>query len=141
MTDEEFLAMLTRHEGKRNQAYTDSRGYLTIGIGFLIDPRVKGSGLTDDEIEAVLRLRVDKVIAKIDSGPLKWWRQMSTNRQAVLADMAFNLGEVGLENFKNTLAHMKAGNYNQAALDMLQSKWASQVGGRAKELSDMMRNG
>lgn len=138
MTDDEFLSMLTRHEGKRNTVYSDSRGYLTIGVGFLVDSRIKGSGLSDKEIAAVLRIRVQSVVDTLDSRE-PWWRKLSPNRQAVLVDMAYNLGEAHLEEFKNTLSFMQQGQYAKAADGMLASLWAKQVGNRAKELADIMR--
>ena len=131
--------MIIRHEGKKNTLYKDSLGYWTIGVGFLVDP-AKGGSLSDEEIDAILRIRVQKVVDTLDIRE-PWWRQMSPNRQAVLADMAYNLGEQHLETFVNTLAFMKAGNYNQAATGMLNSLWAKQVKGRAVELANMMRNG
>jgi lysozyme len=131
--------MLKRHEGVRKSLYKDSRGYWTIGMGFLVDPKLK-AGLSDEEIDAIARIRIQKVIDRLDAD-LPWWRKMSTNRQAVLADMAYNLGVGGLEKFKDTLKHMQEGNYNQAALDMSHSLWAEQVKGRATELAEIMRNG
>lgn len=132
--------MLIRHEGSKATVYKDSLGYWTVGVGFLVDPKIKGAGLTLEEQKAVLRIRVQTVIDELDRRQ-SWWRSMSPKRQAVLADMAYNLGEDHLETFKNTLAYMKAGNYNQAATNMLASLWAKQVGKRAQELADMMRNG
>lgn len=140
MTDDQFLAMLTRHEGTRKTVYRDSRGYWTIGVGFLIDPSVPGAGLTDEEIKAVLNIRVDAVYNELIARE-PWIANLSSNRMAVLLDMAYNLGEAHLESFKNTLAFIKNGDYNQAAMGMLNSLWAKQVGARATELADMMRNG
>jgi len=139
MTDADFLKMLKRHEGVRKSLYKDSRGYWTIGAGFLVDPALN-AGLSDDEIDAILIIRVQKTVDDLDKHE-PWWRNMSDNRRAALMDMAYNLGEAHLETFTNTLAYMKAGNYNQAATGMLNSLWAKQVGDRAKELADMMRNG
>lgn len=139
MTDEEFLAMLTRHEGKVKAVYQDSLGFWTIGVGRLIDKR-KGGGLSDDEITYLLKNDVDKVVAELDK-QIPWWRNLSENRQAVLANMAFNLGVGGLLKFKNTLGLIRDAKYNQAASAMLQSKWAEQVKGRATELAEMMRVG
>lgn len=140
MTDDQFLAMLTRHEGTRKTVYRDSRGYWTIGVGFLVDPSVPGAGLTDEEIKAVLTIRVDAVYDELIVRE-PWIANLSSNRMAVLLDMAYNLGEAHLESFKNTLAFIKNGDYNQAAMGMLNSLWAKQVGARATELADMMRNG
>jgi hypothetical protein len=50
-------------------------------------------------------------------------------------------GITGLLGFKNTLATIRAGSYEQAAAMMLQSRWATQVGRRAERLSRMMATG
>jgi lysozyme len=59
----------------------------------------------------------------------------------VLINMAFNIGVGGLLKFKNTLAHIRSGQYELAATEMLDSNWARQVHGRAKELALQMRHG
>jgi lysozyme len=51
------------------------------------------------------------------------------------------LGINGLLGFKNTLAFVKAGDWERAANNMLVSRWAKQVGRRAIELSELMRKG
>lgn len=140
MTDDEFIAMLKRHEGVVKTVYKDSRGYDTIGAGFLVDKRVKGAGLTDEEINAVLKIRVGSYVDELDR-QVPWWRTLTPTRQAVLADMAYNLGVPGLLKFKNTLAMVKSGDYDGAAKGMLNSLWAKQVKGRATELADLMRQG
>jgi lysozyme len=58
-----------------------------------------------------------------------------------MVDMLFNLGLPKLLKFKNTLAAIRQGDYERAARGMLNSKWARQVGRRAKELAEMMRTG
>jgi lysozyme len=146
MTDEEFLEMLVRHEGVVPHAYQDSLGFWTIGVGRLIDKR-KGGRLRRSEYMFMLQNDVDEVVAELDK-QIPWWRSLTPNRQAVLANMAFNLGVKGLLGFKNTLAMIKSGDYEGAAKGMLNSKWAKQVDknlndhqGRANELADLMRNG
>lgn len=135
--DDILLAELRRDEGVIRSAYPDSLGWLTIGVGRLIDAR-KGGGLSDDEIDFLLRNDVVKVRAELDVA-LPWWRGLDPVRQRVLQNMAFNLGIPGLLTFKNTLAAMKAGDWDRAAAGMLASKWASQVGERATRLARMMK--
>lgn len=130
---------LIEHEGLRLSAYQDSLGYWTIGIGRLIDAR-KGGGITATEARMLLFNDIAKIERQLDEH-LPWWRTLSDVRQRVLADMAFNLGVAGLLKFKNTLALIEDAEYERAAAAMLQSKWASQVGRRAKRLAAMMRTG
>jgi lysozyme len=71
---------------------------------------------------------------------LPWWREMNDVRQNVLANMCF-MGIGKLLGFKNTLAFMQAKRYDAAAVGMLDSLWAKQVGQRAVRLATMMRTG
>jgi lysozyme len=62
-------------------------------------------------------------------------------RADALLNMAFNLGVDGLLGFVNTLRYVRGGNYELAADNMLASKWARQVKGRAVELAAQMKTG
>lgn len=127
---------LTLHEGVRLKPYRCTAGKLTIGIGRNLDD----VGITQDE--AMLMLRTD--IARALSGvrtELPWFEQLDNIRQRVLVDMAFNLGIDGLLAFKQTLSAIATGDYDRAATEMLNSRWAGQVGERARRLARMMRTG
>jgi len=52
--------------------------------------------------------------------------------------MYFNLGN-RLFNFKNMLFALAKKDYDEAAAQMLDSKWAQQVKGRSSELAKMMK--
>ena len=52
--------------------------------------------------------------------------------------MCFNLGRPRLSNFKKFLAALEEGDYEKAAVEMMDSRWASQVGDRAVRLRDRM---
>jgi lysozyme len=72
---------------------------------------------------------------------LPWFDSLDEPRQAVLVNMAFQLGVVGLLQFKDTLSRVREGNYAGAAAAMLQSKWALQTPERAKRLAIQMETG
>lgn len=139
MTDQQFIDQLKRHEGVRQSAYQDSMGYWTIGVGRLIDSK-KGGKLSMEEIEYLLRNDIKRACTEVRAA-LPWFDSLSTNRQQVLINMAFNLGTKGLLGFKNTLEFVRTGQYDAAAKGMLASKWAKQVGNRSVELAEQMRNG
>lgn len=134
-----LIAELRRDEGVVRHAYVDSEGWLTVGVGRLIDKR-KSGGLSDDEIDYLLKNDIARVSRELDER-LPWWRTLDAVRQRVIANMAFNLGVTGLLGFKNTLAAVKAGRWEKAAAGMLASRWATQVGARAIRLAQMMRTG
>lgn len=131
-----LVDLLTLHEGYRQFPYRCTAGKLTIGIGFNLDD----TGLFEDEAKAVLSLRIMRTARQLEKH-LPWITNLDPVRQAVLLDMAYNLGVPGLLKFKNTLADVQAGRYAAAAGKMLQSKWADQVGKRAVRLSQMMESG
>lgn len=128
-------ALLCLHEGVRLKPYRCSAGFLTIGVGHNLEAR----GLTVDQVRRIFLDDLESVIADLDRS-LPWWRHLSDCRQAVLVDMCFNLGLAGLLKFRHTLADLQAGDYAQAAAEMLNSSWARQVGGRAQRLSWIMLN-
>ena len=59
----------------------------------------------------------------------------------VLIDMVYNLGHGKFTKFVKMREALRHGDYELAAVEMLDSKWATQVKGRATELADMMRTG
>jgi len=57
-----------------------------------------------------------------------------------LVNMIFNMGGPSFLGFRRMIAALKAFDYDTAAHEMLQSRWADQVGARALELSMRMRD-
>jgi len=125
-----------RDAAGRLKPYRDSVGKLTIGYGRNLDDR----GIT--EVEALYLLHNDVVEVEHDLDQhLPWWRGLDDVRQRVLADMAFNMGLAGLLTFHQTIAFIQAGQYPAASAGMLNSRWARQVGRRARRLAQMMETG
>ena len=130
---------LERDEGVKPAAYQDHLGFWTIGVGRLIDAR-KGGGLRPDEIEYLLANDI-KDREQALAAALPWFAALDPVRQGVLLNMAFQLGTAGLLGFKQTLRLVGQGDYSDAALQMVQSKWASQTPERATRLAKQMRTG
>lgn len=128
---------LKKSEGFMPHAYKDSLGYMTIGYGRLIDKQL-GGGITEDEADYLLENDIIRVEVALDK-EFPWWRKHPENVQRAMANMCFNLGIKKFKGFKNTLALLKAGNYQAAADNAMQSLWAKQVGDRAKRVTDLMR--
>jgi lysozyme len=139
MDKTQLIKELRRDEGVVPFAYQDHLGYWTIGVGRLIDKK-KGGRLRDSEIDFMLSNDIDDFDRQLIDA-LPWYGRLDGVRQRVLVNMAFNLGVAGLLGFKNTLAMIERGDYAGAAKGMLASKWASQVGDRAKRLATMMERG
>ena len=136
MIRQQLIETLTIDEGLRLTVYKCTSGKNTIGIGRNLDD----VGISRAEATTLLNNDIDKVQAALNDR-LAWWTGLSENRQNVLANMAFQLGVNGLLKFTNTLAFIKAGDYDKAADGMLKSLWARQTPIRAKRLAKEMRVG
>ncbi len=136
----QILADLRRHEGCRLSVYKDSLGVWTIGYG-----HTKGVTAKTPDISRELAdkfLREDLIVAwKECSKVYPDLAKLDQVRQSVLINMCFNLGAAKFSKFVNTLQHVHAGQYKDAALHMLESLWARQVGQRATELAKRMATG
>jgi len=130
---------LIRDEGDVPYAYQDSLGYWTIGVGFLIDRR-KGGRLPDAVRDFWLDYEITEKRKELERR-IPWITTLDQARQDCLLNMTFNLGVEGLLSFKNTLSLVQSGQYEKASVEMLKSRWATQVGNRAKRLSEQMRTG
>ena len=132
-----LISELRRDEGVVAHAYQDSLGYWTIGVGHLIDKR-KGGKMPDVIIDMLLRYDIDEKVAELNE-KLPWWGFLDEPSQRVIVNMAFNLGVEGLLEFKKFMDALKDGDRNRAASEMLDSKWAEQVGARATRLATIIR--
>ncbi len=128
--------VLEKHEGKRKFPYLDTVGKTTIGIG----RNLTDVGLSEDEIQYLFQNDIKRVIRGLDNW-LPWWREKSEGVRMVLMSMCFNLGIEGLLRFKKFLAALRINKFDDAAVEMLDSLWATQVGKRATELAEVVRNG
>lgn len=141
MTDADRLMLRVRVkkvEALRLTLYPDSREFLTIGYGRLLDPR-KGGCISPDEAEYLLTNDLKRAEKACETLPV--YLELSPVRQAVLIEMAFNLGFDGLREFQQMLHALVRQEYDLAASEMLRSDWATQVKGRAVQLAHQMTTG
>lgn len=134
----ELIEQIKRHEGVRSHVYECPEGYLTIGVGRNVDPN-GGLGLSDDEIDYLLENDLRRCEREL--GRFSWFDDLDMVRQDALINMCFNLGFTRLLKFKNMLAAIAEGRYSLAAVEALDSKWAKQVGDRAKEIAYQIETG
>ena len=133
---ESLEQQLTRHEGFRLKPYLCSAGKLTIGVG----RNLTDNGITESEAKVMLRNDITRFYGELQEY-LPWSVSLDPARRDVLANMAFNLGTMGLFGFKNFLAAMQVKDWGLASSEMLNSRWARQVGTRAAELAKIIKNG
>ena len=153
---DELVKMVALHEGIVLNVYQDHLGINTVGIGRNLDDR----GITDGEL-LFMNKTIDDVydnglteeeayylcmndIAIVEKELLEnksIVNQLNAVRQMVLVDMSFNMGVPRLMKFKNMWLAIEKVNYPLACEEMIDSRWASQVGNRAMKLSLAMKNG
>ena len=154
---EDFIQKLITHEGLRLQVYQDTLGIDTIGIGRNLEDR----GITKEELDWMdipnMAIVHTEGITEADAMYLaqndieiveeelirahKCVEDLDAVRQLILMDMAFNMGVPRLCKFKKMWNAIHEGNYAAASAEMLDSRWAKQVKGRATKLSDAMKSG
>ena len=128
------LKLLKVHEGYSQYSYKCKLGVTTVGYGRNLESR----GLTEKEAEYLLRNDIEEADNWCQVS-LPYYKTLSVARKSVLIDMYVNLGATGLLKFKRMHAALEAGNYPLAAHEMLDSRWATQVGNIAIQLSKTMK--
>lgn len=123
-------------EGKRPKMYLDTVGKWTAGVGRNISDRA----FSEDEIQLMLSNDIN-LAAKDVRQLVPGFDNLDDVRQEVLVNMSFNLGYDRLSGFKKFIAAVNSSEFATASLEMLDSKWAKQVGARAVRLSNAMRTG
>lgn len=132
-----FAKIMEHDEGVELQMYKDSRGYWTIGIGTLLDPR-KGAKISKAAAEFMFNERIEEKRKKLDAR-IPWWKHETQVRQWAMLSMAYQLGVHGVEGFHDMLAAWKAGDYKTAAAEALDSHWSrEQTPGRSKRIAHMI---
>ena len=135
MNKEKLIQELKRDEGVELRPYKCSAGFLTLGVGRNIEER----GITMDESDYLLANDIT-ICEEEATRVFKWYDTLSDVRQRVILNMIFNLGLTKLLNFKKFLAAMEAEDWEEAGKQMLDSRWAKQVGNRADRLEQMIVN-
>ena len=151
-----LIDQLILHEGLKLHVYKDHLGIDTIGVGRnledrgitdgelafmnLLKPEIYEQGITEANARFLLSNDIDIVEEELyDAHPCI--DRLDDVRVRVLLDMAFNMGVPRLRKFKNMWAGIHEGDYVRASLEMLDSRWATQVGQRAVRLSSAMKTG
>ncbi len=133
--NEKWKEYIRRYEGLRLKPYTCPAGHLTIGYGHNLE-----NGISLKIAEELLQADLSYAQMEV-GGKLPWSSKLDEVRQFVLTDMCFNMGLGKLLSFKKFLAALEKKDYQVAAQEMLDSRWAGQVGRRAGELAEMMKKG
>lgn len=139
---QEVVDELKRSEGWRSRPYLCPLGYPTVGWGFRIGPQ--GADIKQYQFtlpQAVGDLWLRELVEQVAQRIAPQLAGISEPRQAVLVCMAYQMGVDGLLAFKKMLAATAMGDYDTAADEMLNSRWARQTPNRARRMAEQMRTG
>ena len=130
---EKLAVQLTKHEGLRLKPYHCPAGKLTIGIG----RNLEGKGITEKEALMLLDNDIQECIQDLKT-IFQAFDLLPEPARRVLVDMRFNLGPNRFRHFKKMIQAVNEQNFTQAAAEMKDSRWYTQVGQRARTLVKMM---
>ena len=145
MDIEKLREQLKIDEGCVYEIYNDHLGYATFGIGHLVtesDPEHGsdiGTEVSESRVVEAFEQDVQTVLS--DCAVLyPDFDELPEEAQQVIANMMFNLGRPRLSAFKGMKSGVDARDWNEAADQMVDSRWYRQVGARAERLVERMRN-
>ena len=141
---EQLREELMADEGCVMKIYEDHLGLKTVGIGHLCresDPEF--------DMEVGAPISEERVMELFDQD-MSWtfrdcirllpeFNDLPDEVRLIVANMMFNLGASRLAGFKRFLAAVEAGDHNEAAIEMADSKWARQLPERSGRLIERMK--
>ena len=138
MTDLETMLMQQEGTGPRGPhgeflPYPDSLGKLTIGYGHLVD-----KGLPSDVALMLFRADIAEALDDVRH-TCSCYDTLSRPRQLVMISLAFNLGRERLSLFVRFLGAVHSSQWEDASVELLNSKAAKQAPLRYQQLATMMR--
>ena len=147
MNKEILKAQIKDHEGEVLEIYEDSLGYLTLGVGHLIqkgDPEYgqpAGTPVSQEVVDLYYDNDFDKHVEETlhvcENNNIDF-DSLPENAQLTLVDMCFNLGANRLGKFRNMLYACSVSDWNEMARQMEDSRWYGQVGRRSKFLQEQI---
>lgn len=125
-----IIDQIKEDEGFRGDPYRDSLDIPTIGYGTKLP-------LTEAEAELIAQFRLNqKISGIIEKKPFIF--RLPLERQEVIFNMTYQMGVGGVLKFKKMWFALERFDYEEAALQMLDSKWAKQTPNRAEKLARIM---
>ena len=136
MNIERLRKQITKHEGIEYKLYRCTSNKLTIGVGRNIEDR----GISHDTAMQMLDEDIDICINELQQ-TVSYWDDLPERVQEALVNLCFNMGIKRLMAFKKTFGYLREGMFDKAADELLDSRYANQVGQRAIDVAHMIREG
>jgi len=139
---ETLKTILVHDEGCRPRPYDDAtgntvhaeKGNISIGIG----RNLEANPLSDAAISFLLAEDVTVALQGAASLFGDAFGHYSAPRQHAIVCLIFNLGLSKFMDFQNTIAAIKAGDWQKACANLENSKWHRQVGERSRRILTML---
>ena len=133
---EALIEDLKRDEGFRQFPYKCPSDKLTIGIG----RNIEDNGITEEEAEYLCHNDVGRCVAEareiFPAFPI-----LPDNVKRAVINMLFQLGRTRFTGFKKMIAALRERDYERAAVEALDSRWAKQTPRRAERVASLIRKG
>ncbi len=136
---------LARDECIKYETYLDHLSLKTCGVGHLCrenEPEFDlplGAKVSEERVnelfEKDIKITIDDCRKIYDD-----WDNMDEDIKRVCANMMFNLGYPRYSKFKLMIKAIKEKNFDEAAVQMKQSRWYNQVTNRAERLIERVKN-
>jgi|TARA_R100001163_G_scaffold63366_1_gene55175 lysozyme len=144
---EKLLASVKKHEGYRNKVYLDTLGKRTVGVGHLCvedfweDDKEYEEKFLMTILEHDLKSAIKSADDLINNCPSGGKANISSDAEIIIIEMVFQLGKSGVSKFRNMWKALQQDppNYEEAAIQMLDSRWAKQTPNRAQDMADQMK--
>jgi lysozyme len=139
MNMDRLLQSVKKHEGYRNKVYKDTLGKRTVGVGHLCvedfweDNKEYEEKFLMTILEHDLQTAIKGAERLLAECPV-----LDDLAEEIIIEMVFQLGETGVSKFKNMIKALKIPDYQTAAIEMLDSRWAKQTPERAASMSAEM---
>ena len=130
---ESLIDRIKLSEGYKSTVYLCTEGCATIGYGFAIKDLV----LSEEISTQILIEKLDAINDRLST--FSFYLNSPDEIRDVLVEMVYQMGLRGVLQFKKMIANLERKDYINAAVEMLDSKWAKQTPNRANGLADIVR--
>jgi lysozyme len=136
---------LEQDEGCIYEVYLDHLGYPTFGIGHLITTSDKertwavGTEVEESRVQQAFEKDIQTVLSDCKKLYNNFY-DLPEEVQLIIANMMFNMGLTRLSKFKGMKRGVDSCNWEEAADEMVDSRWYKQVTNRANRLVVRMRS-
>ncbi len=134
MNEKDLQSWIKKCEKLELQTYIDTTGHCTVGWGRNLE-----NGISLDEAELMFKNDYNRSVDELEK--CQWYLDQPQGVQFALINMNFNLGINKLSSFKKMIAALEKKDYATASREALNSRWATQVHQRAKDIALMISEG